>query len=131
MTHNISIDTANKMLSLVRPITEELISTWTEILARAERIKQLKLSDFDESQGIFKSATDMYRLVQDLNRNIDELEQLGCVVESFDKGTIDFPSTLENEPVMLCWTLGESEISHYHKLGENARHRLLIKQVLE
>jgi hypothetical protein len=131
MTHNISIDTANKMLLLVRPITEELTNTWIDIVVQAEKLKQAQLPDSDDPQSVFESATEMHRLVQDLNRNIDELEQLGCVVESFDRGTIDFPSILENEPVMLCWTLGENEVFHYHRLGENARHRLLIKQVLE
>jgi hypothetical protein len=64
-------------------------------------------------------------------KRIDELEQLGCFIESFKEGIVDFPSTIDKADVMLCWKLGEEEVLHYHRRGENIEHRLLIVRELE
>ena len=48
---------------------------------------------------------------------IYRIESLGCVVKDIDLGLIDFPAMRDDEPVYLCWKLGEPR---RHPL---ARHR--------
>ena len=112
----ISVGVANKMLSLVTPIVLDLQEKWT--------IVNRNIGDTGDVYSLQKA-------IKVICRRLDEIEELGCFLEDIEKGIIDFPSKIDDERVMLCWRLGEEEILHYHKRGENARRRLLINQVLE
>lgn len=43
-----------------------------------------------------------------------EIEAIGVLVKDMDTGLLDFPFQLEDEVVLLCWKLGESDIEHWH-----------------
>ena len=62
----------------------------------------------------------------EIGRLIYRIESLGCVVKDIDLGLIDFPSMRDDEPVYLCWKLGEPKVTHWHGLDEgfSARKRL-------
>lgn len=126
----ISLETANKMLPLVKPITEEMKKAWKQAVSSTKELEKLCQSDEEKPEQMASIAVDLQRATKVVSKNLDELEGLGCIVESFE-GVIDFPSEIEGEEVMLCWKLGEEEVSHHHKRGETIRHRLLINQVLE
>lgn len=128
---NISIDTANKMLSLVRPITEQTVEAWEQIEVSREQLKKIVISDDDQHDLLARVAKDFERATNIINSNLDEFESLGCVVESYEEGIIDFPSEIDGDEIMLCWKLGEDEILHHHKRGETYLQRLLVRQVLE
>ncbi len=49
---------------------------------------------------------------------VEQIEQTGCVVKDLDLGLVDFRSVVNNEPVYLCWKLGESSIQFYHRVDE-------------
>ena len=42
----------------------------------------------------------------------------GALVKDLDEGLVDFPAQREGEEVLLCWRLGEDEISFWHGLEE-------------
>lgn len=127
----ISIETANKMLPLVAPITEEMKEAWEQMVGNAKRLEKIFSAEDEQPEKLGEVAQLMKRATKTISKNLDELESLGCIVESFKNGVVDFPSEIDGEEVMLCWKLGEDEVSHHHKRGESIRHRLLINQVLE
>ncbi len=127
----ITIDTANKMLPLVKPITEQMVKAWKQIVVNREQLKEIIASDDDEYALLAHVARNFERATSTINNNIDELESLGCTIESYAQGVVDFPSEIEGEEIMLCWKLGEDEILHHHKRGETYQQRLLVRQVLE
>lgn len=131
LMNSIPIETANKMLSLVSPITEQMMSAWREAVISRERLKELLSSDNENPKLFAETAKSFSKATQTINKNLDELESLGCIVESYEQGIIDFPSEMDGEEIMLCWEFGEAEIQHHHKRGEDYTHRLLINQVLE
>lgn len=127
----ISIETATKMLPLVAPITEEMKRAWEHMIGNAKRLEKIFTAEDEQPEKLIEVAQLMKKATKSISKNLDELENLGCIVESFKDGVIDFPSEVDGEEVMLCWKLGESEVAHHHKRGEGIRHRLLINQVLE
>lgn len=131
MSNSIPIETANKMLSLVSPITEQMVGAWEDIVINRERLKEIISSDDDNPELLAEIAKGFAKATQTINKNLDELESLGCIVESYEQGIVDFPSEVDGEEAMLCWKFGEPEVQHHHKRGETYRHRLLINQVLE
>ena len=54
------------------------------------------------------------QLASEIAAVIGELEELGLLVKDIDAGLVDFPSTRDGEPVLLCWLLGEDEVAWYH-----------------
>jgi hypothetical protein len=57
-------------------------------------------------------------LKHEIGRLIYRIESLGCVVKDIDLGLVDFPSMLDDEPVYLCWKLGESRVLYWHGTDE-------------
>jgi hypothetical protein len=45
---------------------------------------------------------------------LSEVDALGVVVRDPQSGLIDFAATRDDEPVYLCWRLGEPAIAHWH-----------------
>lgn len=54
---------------------------------------------------------------------IQSIHMKGVLLKDIDIGLIDFPARMNNEEVLLCWRLGESEVSHYHGYNDGYRSR--------
>ena len=48
----------------------------------------------------------------------ERIEGAGAQVKSLEEGLIDFPALRGEEEVLLCWKLGEDEISYWHRADE-------------
>jgi hypothetical protein len=62
-------------------------------------------------------------LKSEIVRLIHRIESFGCIVKDIDLGLIDFPSTRENEPIYLCWKMGEDAVTHWHGIEEGFQSR--------
>lgn len=51
-------------------------------------------------------------------RCIEGIQELGGMVKDLDAGLVDFLHKRDGEDVLLCWRLGEAEITHWHGLEE-------------
>jgi len=51
-----------------------------------------------------------------LEAYLDELRQIGCFLHE-PTGVIDFRSLIDGRPVVLCWSLGEEQVGHWHEAG--------------
>jgi hypothetical protein len=51
-------------------------------------------------------------------RCVEAIQELGGQVKDVGEGLVDFPTRREGEEVLLCWKLGEGEITHWHGLEE-------------
>lgn len=49
-----------------------------------------------------------------------QLDRIGVHLKDVESGLVDFPSRLGAEVICLSWEKGQSAITHYHRLGENA-----------
>ena len=58
-----------------------------------------------------------------LQEYVEELRQLGVEPKNGPEGLIDFPSTMDDRPIYLCWKLGEPEVLHWHDLDAGFRGR--------
>ena len=52
-----------------------------------------------------------------IREQVEQIQQRGIVVRSFEQGLVDFPSTREGREVCLCWIEGESEVRFWHELS--------------
>jgi hypothetical protein len=54
------------------------------------------------------------KAVQETKDTLAEIDSIGVQVKDLEEGLLDFPSTMDGKPVLLCWKLGEPTISHWH-----------------
>lgn len=127
-TKHIALDTANKMLPLLKSIATEVKALWREIRA-AKHVLSTDMDMNAEEQDSMRE--ELQKGVDRLTEVLDEIERLGCAVESYSEGVIDIPSVLEGREILLCWKCDEDEIRHYHLPGEGFDNRVLINPVLE
>lgn len=137
----ISIQEANRMLPLLRRIVIDIMSNWEQIISKRTELECLekefqgsnggRMSDFDRFQSVGDLKADLNYLIDKINNYIREVEDLGCFVEEFRRGIINFPSLFHGRKIFLCWKPDENEIAHWHELDETFKDRVKIRDVGE
>jgi hypothetical protein len=116
---------ANAALETVRPLAERLADARKRLVHVAGKLEDVegRVSgnggglDPDRVRELQKRAAEAAADVAGL---VTELEAAGVQVKDLDQGLIDFPAKHpeQGDTVLLCWQLGEDEVSHWHGLEE-------------
>ena len=69
--------------------------------------------------------------IQEIAHLASKLQEKGIELKDMQMGLIDFPAQRFEQPVYLCWKLGESKVKFWHNIhsGYNGR-RLLQPEAL-
>jgi len=111
---------ASRTLPLVSRIAtdiareNELLQSLLPELRRA-RVKARSTGTPADLQGVREEVA---RSSAHLESLLDELLAVGCMLHE-PTGVIDFRSMLDGRPVALCWTLGETQVRHWHEPGRS------------
>jgi hypothetical protein len=62
-----------------------------------------------------------------LEREMQKLEDLGCVLKDLNQGLVDFPAVRLGTRVWLCWKLGERSVIFWHGLQDGFAGRQRAK----
>jgi len=81
-------------------------------------------------QGTPESDERIQELIGNINDTLDNIHETGCMVKDLDTGLIDFYAQGENGDILLCWKLGEEEISFWHTLDSGFGGREPISTLL-
>lgn len=52
--------------------------------------------------------------IREAKDTLAEIDAIGVQVKDLNTGLLDFPCKMDGEIVLLCWKLGEKEITHWH-----------------
>ena len=74
-------------------------------------------------------ALRLQQLAGEITACVERINELGCLVKDLEQGLVDFYSTLDDEPVFLCWQFGEPAVTHWHPLEEGFSARQPIEGV--
>jgi hypothetical protein len=109
-----TVEEANAMLPELRGLVEQIQAARDEILAAYPAavpvLKQVNLN----SGG--KEANPYTLAIWKLNARVRRLVSMGVQLKDLDRGLVDFPAWREDQEVLLCWHLGEDEVTHWHDL---------------
>ena len=121
---------ASKLLSDIKPKVKELIERKKVVATLHDEIEKYNLLGFRPAE-VAEKAAQLDALVEEMTRNISELEDLGVEVKDLEYGLVDFPAERYGEKVKLCWRYGEPEVSFWHKPSEgyNGRKSLRIQLI--
>lgn len=122
------------------PVLESLLRRSIEGKQLLEKIE----AEFQEvSQRIFLGGgirVDIARLavrkaekekaLQRVKDALAEIDSTGVQVKDLDVGLLDFPCRVQDQTILLCWKLGEKQITHWHGLEEGFRGRKPIDETI-
>ncbi len=114
MTRSFTLDQANHALVFVRPILEDIQNLW-------HQVRILKASETPDETKIEKK-------MEKIEYFMEELQQVGCIYKDLEHGIVDFPSYFKNQPIYLCWQLGEEEITYWHSINASYKNRCEIDE---
>lgn len=107
---------ATEMIPTVDGLLGEMQSATQELLAARQtlgRTPALSIEQRNAAQEIAFLQGQLYTVKA-------ELDRLGVHLKDVESGVVDFPSQLGAEVICLSWEKGQSEITHYHRLGDSS-----------
>ena len=132
-----TVETANRMLPLVRAIVGDIVEKFRDLSELSERLQLLRKT---RPEALLKAHREEVEQVeeefeekkQQLVELIEELRELGVELKGHD-GLVDFPALFDNRQVYLCWKLGEPEVKFWHELeaGFSGRQELTSEMCME
>jgi len=99
---------------------DELVPEIQRIVAHIMEIKKGTENLSDEAE--------MSDAMDHLQREIQKLEDLGCVLKDLNTGLIDFPAVRLGIRVWLCWKSGERKVDFWHGLQEGFANRKPVNE---
>jgi hypothetical protein len=113
-----TLEEANKALSLVRPITKDILTCLNQIAEIKESYHQVTTSE-EQLQTI------QLKLVHHLN----ELNLLNVNLNNLYLGIIDFPMIKDGIEGFYSWKFGEDEICFYREKNADITERKYIYNI--
>ncbi len=116
-----TVSEANRMVPLVARIADDIVTTYGEVnrsLQAYEETKALAPTDKSRDGELRRRDADVADVLERFQGLIQEIEALGGTVKDYEQGFIDFYGDVDGEIVYLCWSRGESNVSHWHRLDE-------------
>ena len=121
-----TVDEANRALAEIIPLIQQLQGLQASILNTNH---QLDEATKKLSQGNGYPIKEVRKQIEELTKHqlhlleafqsaLQQLEGIGCVVKDLQQGLIDFYTMRNEEPVFLCWRLGEDQIRFWHRLED-------------
>ena len=114
---------ANDELVHIRPLVEELVARRREqqrlAMLRAERAEKIAGNGGGlDPRAVQEENEAEQRARVEIARCVNAIHGRGAIVKDLDEGLVDFPAVRAGEEILLCWRLGEDEITHWHGLEE-------------
>jgi len=114
-----TLEEARKTLPYVRRVVSDIVAVyrrWKDGVRRYEVIAASSRSDRGEADEQIELRDEVEGFARQISAYLEELSNVGCVLKGFDDGLVDFHSRLDGRDILLCWRLGEEDITHWHEL---------------
>ena len=118
-TRTFTLTEARALLPEVQERTARIVQTRADLAELAAALR----ADEESSLG---GVAEAKALEAQLHEDIAWFTSAGLEVKGWAPVLVDFPSSLADRPVLLCWLEGEQELGWYHRpeLGFAGRRRL-------
>lgn len=123
-----TLDEANRSLVLVKRIVADIVIDYARLMEfheAAEAAEACEAMDYLE-----KVRKDLSRTSQRLRTCLEELDDVGAVLNDWSIGAVTFPSIAGGREVELCWHYGQDMIAAWRDLGDPARGQEPIETLL-
>jgi hypothetical protein len=125
-----SVEEANRCLPLVGSIVRDWMTLSSQVAERRERVAYLVAGRDPNVEDVYgdelaEVESSLDESAKRLDFYVGELLQLGVLPFDANTGAVDFPAEVDGQEAVLCWELGEIEVSHWRPLGAEFRRPLV------
>jgi hypothetical protein len=78
--------------------------------------------------SLARRKAERIRAEQTAKDSLAEIDAIGVQVKDIDIGLLDFPCQVQGEVILLCWKMGEKDITHWHGTDEGFASRKPIDE---
>jgi len=78
--------------------------------------------------SLARRKAERVRAEQTAKDSIAEIDAIGVQVKDIDIGLLDFPCLMQGQTILLCWKMGEKDITHWHGTEEGFAGRKPIDE---
>lgn len=125
-----TVDDANQRLPLVRVIVRDAIELKTDVLARQDRLLDLRERYPDADGASSAYSEEVLQMEESLEADeirIDELgrelQQVGANLVDPVAGLVEFASTMDDRPIWLSWMFDEPTVSFWRSESDSPTDR--------
>jgi hypothetical protein len=129
-----TLDEAQSLLSVLESLLRTAIDGKKLIEAVDAEFQELAHRVFLRG-GLFVNVVELAhrkaereKAIQKVKDAMAEIDSIGVQVKDLDIGLLDFPCEVDGHTVLLCWKLGEKDISHWHGTDEGFAGRKPIDE---
>ncbi len=124
--------TLEEVNALVPQLESHLQHFWSfrqnaqNILEEIQRARKKNLNPMpDEIAHIQLRQSQAHFLIEQGNKELEAVMELGGVIKDHDLGLVDFPhmQDFEEQEVYLCWKYGEKKVRFWHRIDEGYNSR--------
>ncbi len=121
-----TVKEAEKLIPTIQRVMDAALDTKVMIERKVEEWRKLHKSISEAEDAVFRGQVDFF--ATQLEKQLDQITQLGCVPKDLENGLVDFPARINSREAYLCWRLGEKKITYWHGLTEGFKGRKPIKK---
>ena len=115
-----TVEEAKELLPALRPLIEQILNNLRCLKSTSEKVirTQQIAPDAPDLMDQLKRDDEITSLVGELKDCVDKINGYGCICKGVEQGLIDFPCLFGEEVVFLCWQIGETDVSHWHRIQD-------------
>jgi hypothetical protein len=124
-----TLDSARRILPQVRARLHQAMEAHRRLEAVRQSFKSFSQkvqwsggASLDPSH-VHRWQTSVDEASASLRAALEQLEDMGVQIKDLEIGLVDFPTIYRGREVLLCWRLGEPDISWWHGAEEGFRGR--------
>ena len=114
MPQYFTLQEANKALSVIRPLMDEVQAIREKVLAnQPEAWPAIEKS---AGNGGNRALSDMVQDFERFDMLIHQIQDTGAQIKDINIGLLDFSALKDGREVYLCWQYGEADIAFWHEV---------------
>lgn len=114
MKRYFTLEEANTVVRMLRPLLEEILAIRQAIIDRQPEI--WPVLEKAAGNGGSRTASEVAQEFGRLDSLVRQVQATGAVIKDINSGLVDFLSLREDREVYLCWRFGEEQIGFWHDL---------------
>jgi hypothetical protein len=119
-----SVREANELIPFLTAQLEQIRSERTRLARACDGMPDLQEIML---RGGMPVSFQYFECVRRVHGLLAEIGATGCQIKDLETGLIDFPTIWEGREVLLCWKMGETEVSFWHELDTGFAGRQPLK----
>jgi hypothetical protein len=127
-----TLEEAQALLPVIQSLLQKSLAAKKAAEAVQEELQELKRRIYlmggmrVDPAGAKRNRDILEEHVRVAKEMLMEIDSIGVQIKDLDTGLLDFPCWVDEEIVLLCWKLGEAEITHWHTVDAGFRGRQAI-----